>query len=343
LLETYFAAEKKDEFLALAKDFKEKSASSNDILWAKVVSMGQELSPGNALFAGESSGIKAADFVPSKPLSTDIDVGESEASAQPDFDVGEDLSEIDNFDISDPIVAVESNEETFDDVDTGSFEAEVDSIDNFDSSLSLDIDSSPIELSDEATEAIDIEGVEDEINDLSIDMSPDSTMAIGVDDEIESNDLTGDLTSALDAVSLDDDMLDIDEADLSFDGGLSASGDDSLADLSLGLDGSLAADASSAGDEIIADLEASTSDLTEIDFDDDGLSGVQNTSDTLGQDTIDIDNIMVDDEVETKLDLARAFIDMGDVEGAKSSLEEVIAEGTVEQIKEAKSLVSKLS
>jgi len=34
------------------------------------------------------------------------------------------------------------------------------------------------------------------------------------------------------------------------------------------------------------------------------------------------------DEVSTKLDLAKAFIDMGDAEGAKSSLEEVLSEGT---------------
>ena len=41
------------------------------------------------------------------------------------------------------------------------------------------------------------------------------------------------------------------------------------------------------------------------------------------------------DEVGTKLDLARAFVDMGDTEGARSSLEEVMSEGDEKQKKEA--------
>lgn len=47
-----------------------------------------------------------------------------------------------------------------------------------------------------------------------------------------------------------------------------------------------------------------------------------------------------EDEVQTKLDLARAFIDLGDGEGARSILEEVLAEGNVHQREEAESLLS---
>jgi len=49
------------------------------------------------------------------------------------------------------------------------------------------------------------------------------------------------------------------------------------------------------------------------------------------------------DEVSTKLDLARAYIDMGDPEGARSILEEVIEEGGADQKIEAESLISKLA
>lgn len=44
------------------------------------------------------------------------------------------------------------------------------------------------------------------------------------------------------------------------------------------------------------------------------------------------------DENSTKLDLARAYLDMGDSEGARSLLDEVIAEGSEEQKQEARSL-----
>ena len=46
--------------------------------------------------------------------------------------------------------------------------------------------------------------------------------------------------------------------------------------------------------------------------------------------------------VGTKLDLARAFIDMGDTEGARGSLEEVMAEGNEEQKAEAKALLDQI-
>ena len=48
------------------------------------------------------------------------------------------------------------------------------------------------------------------------------------------------------------------------------------------------------------------------------------------------------DEVSTKLDLARAYIDMGDVEGAKEILEEVAEEGDEGQRAEAGELLGSL-
>jgi pilus assembly protein FimV len=48
------------------------------------------------------------------------------------------------------------------------------------------------------------------------------------------------------------------------------------------------------------------------------------------------------DEVTTKLDLARAYIDMGDKEGAKSILEEVVGEGNDQQKQEARELLTSL-
>jgi pilus assembly protein FimV len=49
-----------------------------------------------------------------------------------------------------------------------------------------------------------------------------------------------------------------------------------------------------------------------------------------------------DDAVATKLDLARAYMDMGDPDGARSMLEEVIGEGNAEQKDEARKLLDGL-
>ncbi|MFN3785767.1 MAG: FimV/HubP family polar landmark protein, partial [Thiothrix sp.] len=43
--------------------------------------------------------------------------------------------------------------------------------------------------------------------------------------------------------------------------------------------------------------------------------------------------------ISTKLDLARAYLDMGDIEGARSTLEEVMVEGNDEQRREAEVLL----
>ena len=48
------------------------------------------------------------------------------------------------------------------------------------------------------------------------------------------------------------------------------------------------------------------------------------------------------DEVGTKLDLAQAYVDMGDSDGARNILNEVITEGSDEQREEAQTLLTKL-
>ena len=45
------------------------------------------------------------------------------------------------------------------------------------------------------------------------------------------------------------------------------------------------------------------------------------------------------DELATKLDLAKAYLEMGDKDGAKNLLKEVAAEGSESQIEAAKKLL----
>ena len=70
------------------------------------------------------------------------------------------------------------------------------------------------------------------------------------------------------------------------------------------------------------------------------------TEDTVG-DTLDEDDefdfLSGTDECATKLDLARAYIDMGDQEGARDILNEVVDEGSEQQQQEARSLMERLT
>ena len=56
----------------------------------------------------------------------------------------------------------------------------------------------------------------------------------------------------------------------------------------------------------------------------------------------DFDFLADADEVATKLDLARAYIDMGDTDGARDILDEVLQEGTDAQREEASTLLGRL-
>jgi pilus assembly protein FimV len=49
------------------------------------------------------------------------------------------------------------------------------------------------------------------------------------------------------------------------------------------------------------------------------------------------------DELETKLDLAKAYIDMGDERAAKEIIDQVLEHGSAEQKKTAQTLLEELS
>lgn len=92
-------------------------------------------------------------------------------------------------------------------------------------------------------------------------------------------------------------------------------------------------------DEVTAELDQLSTDLDEPQAPSpasaEGLAG-----DLDGDD--DFDFLSGTDETATKLDLARAYIDMGDTEGARDILDEVIAEGNDAQQQEAREMISKL-
>ncbi len=80
----------------------------------------------------------------------------------------------------------------------------------------------------------------------------------------------------------------------------------------------------------------------EIDLDTLDLGSLEDLTDDAGSD-FDDDNPFADlDEVGTKLDLARAYVEMGDSEGAQSIIDEVMEEGNDEQKQQAQELLKQL-
>ncbi|MFO1368670.1 MAG: FimV/HubP family polar landmark protein [Marinagarivorans sp.] len=105
----------------------------------------------------------------------------------------------------------------------------------------------------------------------------------------------------------------------------------------------------------LAELDLDSGDALAIDLDDDDLviprvsaADVQADFqlpdfDPESDDDSDLGALCDGDELDTKLDLLRAFVDMGDEDSAKHTLEEILEEGTEEQRKQAQALMERIS
>lgn len=204
----------------------------------------------------------------------------------------------------------------------------------------------PEQTDDELTEIPEQTEIEDVSQDEKV-----STEELEITDQDDDSPIAFDLnefspasveTDALETESEPSTAKDVDEHDdlLDFDSNFTASDNADVSDTdetddTIELD--LTSDSSDDDLSFDLDLPDESDDLSADDFD---LSDVDDNSTDLEFDVGDLDDI---DEAETKLDLAAAYIDMDDSEGASSILNEVLLEGNDEQKKRAHSLLDSLS
>ncbi|MEW8085311.1 MAG: FimV/HubP family polar landmark protein [Candidatus Thiodiazotropha endolucinida] len=200
----------------------------------------------------------------------------------------------------------------------------------------------------------------------SSDLEIDSMDLSGLEnlDEMDSESLEGNLS--LDSEFLnkmesgespaeEEEALDIDLSDLDMDSEQSSAAEEpqpfDLSDVEG--DSEIAADLGASDVSDAIELEDSETldnlDLESIEKELEGLSSDLDSEDSEAVDELSLlqshsENLDLDstDEITTKLDLARAYIDMGDIEGAKSILDEVSSEGSEAQQKEAQELLNGL-
>ena len=229
-------------------------------------------------------------------------------------------------------------------------------------SLDLDADEADSELSlDDTTERKPEESLDED--DLSFDLDLDDDLDLGglEDDDSKPSEGSASENPGSGELSLDDLDEDFDLGEL--DDELSLEDDDSEVPLTPELDSEddeltldeadiaptpaappepapepepAAEKPETKADDSFDDLE-----LDDFNFDEDSAAA--------GLDDLDSDDMSDDlgllgdsDEVATKLDLARAYIDMGDADGAREMLQEVMEEGNDEQKQDANELLSRL-
>ena len=235
---------------------------------------------------------------------------------------------------------------------------------DLDDSFDLSLDDLDVGLDEPAAPAAVAETTLDDLGlDFDTPAAPASTAAADMEFDL---DLGGD--GAGDSLSLGDDLADFsleleteskpaaaaveDDFMLSLDDepvAPAASGSDLELDMPADFDLSLADEtpATPAEDSFAAQLDEVSAELNELSSglaDELPVAQPEAAPSAAGLDMDDdFDFLSGTDETATKLDLARAYIDMGDSEGARDILDEVIAEGSEGQQQEARELISKLS
>jgi pilus assembly protein FimV len=333
LLEIYFVWGNKDRFLDLARELGATRAEAPAGQWDKVLIMGKQIAPGDVLFAGAasaSSGDSLDMELQSAPGALDLTIPEGDY-ARPDMDLSEteiapvDRSGID-FVLDEPVRGKD------------------------DSAVLPTIEMPVLAKSGKSTVEIPVLGKSDKST-VKIPVLGKSDMSTSDTQEVTVDALGLDLDSLRSLESME--SLDATEAiEMK-----KRSGGDTVETAAIGEGGSL-------HDESETDQLSSTA-LTRISDDtssmlrDASLEGFVDLSDATGElRALDPTELNVSlgggvdfelggepatmSEVGTKLDLARAYMDMGDPEGARSILDEVLQEGNPNQRQEAERLIASL-
>ena len=261
-------------------------------------------------------------------LDTDLSDSDSDDLFKSDLD-GDNEFSLD--DLDDDLISVDSNGDDFD------LSLEEISSDSDDLESAFDL-----EDSDDLETSLELE----DSDDLGSSFNLDDSLDIDTSDELESSLELNDSDALADSFNLDDSnefeiSLDLDDS-LLVEGSL-------LAEDTLSAEGSLPAEGSlSAEGSIDTDSSFDLDDSFELDDDSDintNLEAEASTDDDLDMFDVgtDFDDLAEDfpelDAVATKLDLAKAYVDMGDMDSAGSILNEVIDEGDDAQKAEAQALL----
>jgi pilus assembly protein FimV len=363
LLDILFVWGKQEEFLAEAKDLRTRLDGADSSEWERVAIMGRQICPDETIFGTEGGADAVESAGDSGPAGDDSDV---------DFAVGEEksASESDSLDFD---LSATGEVPGLDEAEAGGPEATAE-LEIEDLGLNIDLD----ELSGEhlaepelqetsETEELERSAADETVEDTSatemldkanVDEQPEETgltevlnrveeaaddetaVASAEDLDLMSLDSEGETKElpALDVVSGDEETVEVaplSEEDLNLED-LTA---ETEADLDKTAEIPIAGQGPD-GETLIEEIFGEE-DETKIASSEEMLTEISDSDATQEMPQIKPSDVTLS-EVGTKLDLARAYIDMGDPDGAKSILEEVIEEGDDAQKKEARQLIDGL-
>jgi pilus assembly protein FimV len=375
LLENYHASDNKDAFATEAAEFAKLEGPNKDALWDKVSGWGRKMLPGNSLFStgGAPDSLKSdisggmggvAKAAGAAAVAGGIAVTAGKAIADSGKDKLDDLGDmagngLDDLnaglgdlkdsaadtvgDLTDDLEMpkVETPESLdFDEMDLDSLLASgeikeettagLDGLDDLDLD-GLDLDTKAEQVTDELPDA-DLDNMDFDFSDFELDDDIEDESPVAASADKKEEELTTDFD--IDNFDFDNfDDLDLGESNTELLSDLDKN-DLSMANLNLALDGS----SEGVGKILPENSVYKMAPKAEVATNHDMLGEIDDDLSFLDLET-DSDDDLVEAQISTKLDLARAYMDMGDVEGARSTLEEVINEGNDDQRREAEEML----
>jgi pilus assembly protein FimV len=320
----------------------------------------------HASLGGDSDPLDDIDFEMPESENFDDEKIADDLAADFDLEFGEGARFTNEF--TDDLVAERATpkgEETFDfaDLELADSSVEPDQIEDLDINLDGDLESAQPLVGVPPVLSSAAEASEDDFDDLGFDglesLEPDdgqdgllsstsselvsahstkeSTSDFDVEFDLDKDINLDELDHELDALASDFDSTSMEEPILDFEDELE-SGDLEIAERGDGSSSDALADLNE------VDEEATSSDEPAVVSDERnaGLDFEIPDFDPENDDDSNLDFLSDNDETATKLDLARAYIDMGDSDGAKDILDEIMGEGTDQQKREAEELLSRI-
>lgn len=341
LLEIFYANENKEAFEKYAQELAGTGKAADTEFWEKVTDMAKEIAPDSALFGNTAANTKTDTALAdqAKPLSTpsleeaflaehsvdntaqDDELADLRFDAPIPAEPSENIDAELDFDLSEFAVA-EPPEELAPEEDNG-----------LDFDLTGFADTAAPQQVTETEDAGDIESIEFDLSGFESEKpaaSEEKPLAADAgQDDLESFDFNFDLeeVAAADAPAETEDMASLESFDFPAFG-------ESLSEETVSAD---------AGLSPLASGEPETLDDFDFNFDFDNIMPIGGPAEQAPSETdLGVSDLTDMDEYETKIDLAKAYIDMGDAEAAKSIAEEVLQKGNQEQKQAAKALLDEL-
>jgi len=310
LLEILYANESKDSFVNYAQELVNEGKQGNASFWAKVSEMGKELAPESVLFGGTVATISNL-----QQAASDMPANASSIADDDLTDLGiPDLASLN--DIETPAQKLESEETETKDDDNG-LDFDLGDFDSFAKEAQLDNTAATTQL-----ESIDFDVSSPTLDSASTPQATEATKDEAILDDLEHFDFNFDLDVKEEQPAPEstraNEPLDLESFEFPNFGSTSEN---------------------EITDNKAADVSQISSDDFDFNFDFDAPMTADVEPDDMDFGVSDLTDM---DEYETKIDLAKAYIDMGDMEAARGIAEEVLAKGNKDQKFAAQALLDEL-